>query len=82
MKSCIKDLETIKFTKEMTTSSKIINGVITEIQIKKNKFNTREKMYYDYNERWIDRPAWSEHIDRAWSDSAGNDHSDHARTIK
>ena len=24
----------------------------------------RNDRYSDYNERWIDRPAWSEHIDR------------------
>jgi len=36
--------------------------------------------YTDYNERWIDQPAWSEHINESYRDYAAPDHSDHANT--
>ena len=64
------------------TPSKIINKIISELA-ERSKVNSEwDNGYSDYNERHVDRPAWSEHSDRGYSDRGGPNHSDHAKTYK
>ena len=60
----------------LKTLSRIIKSISTKSSAE------WDNGYTDYNERWIDQPAWSEHINESYRDYSAPDHSDHAKTHK
>ena len=61
---------------------KVIERIAQDILQRMKPNSEWDNGYEDYNDRWIDRPAWSEHSEQSYSDRGGPSHSDHARTWK
>jgi len=70
----------IKLRKNPIIQLKTLAKIIERITIKDS--TEWDNGYTDYNERWIDQPAWSEHINESYRDYSAPDHSDHAKTYK